>query len=80
MIFLAQSLIIKPSSIIELCIKQSRDSGSVVAQECGSINLSFPVSFAEIRKGILQTVQRNYWSWLILQLAHVQQNNLIMLL
>ncbi len=77
MIFLAPSLIVKPSSIIELCIKWSRDSGSMVivlspknnflssvsiygkpvsywvAQLCGSINLSLPLSFAEISKGFL---------------------------
>ncbi len=50
LIFLAQCLIIKPSSIIELCVQRSRDSGSLIAQGCDSINLSLPVSFAEISK------------------------------
>ncbi len=29
------------------------------------LNLSLPVSFSEISKGVLQTEWRHYWSWLI---------------
>ncbi len=50
-LFKAGRLTVKQSSIISLCVKQSRDSRGVVAQGCGSINLSLTVSFAEISKG-----------------------------